>query len=104
MAILRIIYPLLFVVSCVTSRDIVEDISPLPEEQFVVKPNCGTIFERIARIQLTTSHWYRTIAIKLPGELPVLSHNLSLRWKRSSTVCSYGTTLANVASNGKSST
>ena len=78
MAILRIIYPLLFVISRVTSWDIVKDVSTLPEEQFIVKPNYGTMFERIARIQLTTSHWYHTVAIKLPGELPILSHNLSL--------------------------
>ena len=34
------------------------------------------MLEQIAQIQLTTNHWYDTI--ELPGELPILSLNLSL--------------------------
>lgn len=79
MATLRIIiFPLLFVILCVKALDFNKDVNALPDDQFIVKPNYGTMFERIARMQLTTSNWYHTIAIKLPGELPVLSHNLSV--------------------------
>ena len=78
MAALRILILFFFVVCTINAFDKYKERNSLPDDTYIVRPNYGTIFERVSRVQLTTSYWYHTIGIKLPGELPVLSYNLSL--------------------------